>query len=344
MAGATISLPDPTLTSALVMLWNPLLLAGGCILLYLGAIWLVRGASEIALVLKIPKAIVGLSFVALGTSAPELIVNLIAAYRGETGIALTNISGSNLTNLLVGFGLCGVISGLLIHWRTFFYDLWALVLSALAPLVIMLIMLLYGGSPQLPLWSVLPLGAGLIAYLWTLKRRSKDLEAEDTGTKPHRHPGISFAVFFLGAFTLYGGGRLVLDAALQIAAQFEIDPSLVGLTIVAAGTSIPDAIASIVAARRGEHDIAVGNLLGSNIANILLVITGTLLASWVGNNTTMIDGKNPLIVLDYIFIAVISLTFFAIAVRWGRISRRGGTLMIATYLCYMGLRIYFEFQ
>ncbi len=323
------------------MLLNFCLLVGGCILLYLGATWLVRGASEIALVLKIPKAIVGLSFVALGTSAPELIVNFHAAYRGETGFALTNISGSNLTNLLVGFGLCGVISGLLIHWRTFRYDLSALVLSAALPV---LIMLLYGGSPQLPLWSVLPLGAGLIAYLWTLKRRSKDLEAAEADTKPHRHPSISFAVFFLGAFTLYGGGRLVLDAAIRIAAEFEIATSLVGLTIVAAGTSIPDAIASSVAAGRVEHDLAVGNLLGSNIANVLMVITGTLLASWVGNNTTMIDGKNPLIVLDYIFVAVISLTFFAIAVRWGRITRRGGTLMIATYLCYMGPRIYFEFQ
>ena len=85
MAGATISLPDPTLTSALVMLWNSLLLAGGCILLYAGATWLVRGASEIAVALKIPKAIVGLSLVAVGTSAPELIVNLIAAYQGQTG-------------------------------------------------------------------------------------------------------------------------------------------------------------------------------------------------------------------------------------------------------------------
>lgn len=323
------------------MLLNFGLLAGGCILLYLGASWLVRGASEIALVLKIPKAIVGLSFVALGTSAPELIVNLIAAYRGETGFALTNISGSNLTNLLVGFGLCGVISGLLIHWRTFLYDLSALVLSALLPV---LIMLLYGGSPQLPLWSVLPLGAGLLAYLWTLKRRSKDLEAENNGTKPNRHPGISFAVFFLGALTLYGGGRLVLDGAIKIAAEFEIDTSLLGLTIVAAGTSIPDAIASIVAARRGEHDLAVGNLLGSNIANVLMVITGTLLAGWVGNNTTIIDGNNPLIVLDYLFIAATSLTFFAIAARWERITRSGGILMIVTYLCYMGLRIYLEFR
>ncbi|HJN66061.1 MAG TPA: sodium:calcium antiporter, partial [Pirellulales bacterium] len=110
------------------MFWYFLLLVGGCVLLYWGAIWLVQGASEIALNLHISKAIIGLSLVAFGTSAPELIVNLIAAYQGKTGFALTNVSGSNLTNLLVGFGLCGIISGLLIHWRSFLYDLYALVI------------------------------------------------------------------------------------------------------------------------------------------------------------------------------------------------------------------------
>lgn len=353
MAGATISLPDPTLTSALVMLWNSLLLAGGCILLYAGATWLVRGASEIAVALKIPKAIVGLSLVAFGTSAPELIVNLIAAYQGQTGFALSNVSGSNLTNLCVGFGLCGVISGLLIHWRTFFYDLWALVLSALAPLVIMLIMLLDDGSPRLPSWSILPLGAGLAAYLFTLLRRFKDLKPNDEPAEAARSLVLSGGLFLLGALTLYFGGHLVLEGAVAFAAQFNIDTSLVGLTIVAAGTSIPDAIASIVAARRGEHDIAVGNLLGSNIANILLVITGTLLASLAAGGQ-ITDPAQPIvpgaliadqkIVLDYAMIVVASVIFCAIAIRWGRITRTGGLLMIASYLGYMGLRIYLEYQ
>lgn len=327
------------------MFWNSFLLTCGCILLYAGATWLVRGASEIAVALKIPKAIVGLSLVAFGTSAPELIVNLIAAYQGETGFALSNVSGSNLTNLFVGFGLCGVISGLVIRRRTFLYDLWALVLSAAIPLVIML---LHGDSPKLPLWSALPLIAGLIIYISTIRKRSKDLPLEVPHETNRKGVVLSFALFFLGAVTLYFGGRLVLQGAVAFAEELNIDTSLVGLTIVAAGTSIPDAIASVVAARRGEYDIAVGNLLGSNIANILLVITGTLLASFLGTESA--DGSagtlqaNHKIVIDYTMILVASVIFCAVAIRWGRIARTGGLLMIASYLCYMGLRIYLEYQ
>ena len=338
--------PAPTTTERRLMFWYFLLLVGGCVLLYWGAIWLVQGASEIALNLHISKAIIGLSLVAFGTSAPELIVNLIAAYQGQTGFALTNVSGSNLTNLLVGFGLCGVITGLLIHWRSFLYDLSALVISALIPVGIMLLMLLQGKEPHLPFWSVLPLVAGLAAYLFTLARRGMRTEPKDTDGKPSRPIAISVILFLLGAITLYGGGQFVLDAAVQIAKHFQIDASLVGLTLVAAGTSIPDAIASIVAARRGEHDIAVGNLLGSNIANILAVITGTLLASRVSQSEIQLAAgtlkASHSILIDYVMIVAASLVFFGIAVRWGRITRVSGLVMIAVYLCYMGLRVYFE--
>ena len=210
---------------------------------------------------------------------------------------------------------------------------------ALAPLVIMLIMLLYDGSPRLPSWSILPLGAGLAAYLFTLLRRFKDLKPNDEPAEAARSLVLSGGLFLLGALTLYYGGHLVLKGAVAFAAQFNIDTSLVGLTIVAAGTSIPDAIASIVAARRGEHDIAVGNLLGSNIANILLVITGTLLASLAAGGQ-ITDPAQPIvpgalitdhkIVLDYAMIVVASVIFCAIAIRWGRITRSGGTLMVAS--------------
>ena len=312
------------------MLIHILLLLGGCVLLYAGATWLVRGASELATALNIPKSIVGLLLVAFGTSAPELIVNLIAAYDGETSFALANVSGSNLTNLLVGFGLCGVLGGLIISWRTFFLDLWALVLSATIPIAI----LLWHG--HMPIVAIVPLLVGVLAYIWTIRRRFQEHVPAEIDPN-HLHP----LLFLLGAGVLYGGGHLVLTGAIAIAENLKIEASLIGLTLVAAGTSIPDAVASIVAARRGEHDIAVGNLLGSNIANILVVLSGTLLVAWTGADTILLEA-DEWTKTDYTAVLVTSVGFFGTALRWGRIGRVGGILMIACFCLYMGLRVYWS--
>jgi cation:H+ antiporter len=316
------------------MIWNICLLLAGCGLLLAGAHWLVKGAAEIAVALKIPKAIVGLSLVAFGTSAPELIINLIAAYQGETRFALANVSGSNLTNLLVGFGLCGILGGITIAWRTFSFDLWALVLSAMIPLGILL------AHGHLPLWSVFLLGAGVIAYVLTIGHRFKN-QTPDPIEQNHPHLAWSSLLFLLGAVFLYGGGHLVLEGAIAIAEKLQIDSALVGLTIVAAGTSIPDAIASIIAARRGEHEIAVGNLLGSNIANILVVLSGTLLAAWAGSSAGTVQlSADWTTKLDYAAVLVASIGFFGFSVYRGRIGRRSGSLMIVCFCLYMGFRIY----
>ena len=316
------------------MLIHILLLLGGCVLLYTGATWLVRGASELATALNIPKAIVGLLLVAFGTSAPELIVNLIAAYDGETSFALANVSGSNLTNLLVGFGLCGVLGGLAISWRTFVLDLWALVLSATIPMVI----LLWQG--HMSIWAVAPFMVGVLGYIWTIRRRFQEHVPAEI-ERDHLHPLLSSLLFLLGATVLYGGGHLVLTGAIAIAENLNIEASLIGLTLVAAGTSIPDAVASIVAARRGEHDIAVGNLLGSNIANILVVLSGTLLAAWIGADTIRLEA-DAWTKWDYTAVLAASVGFFGVAARWGRIGRVGGILMIACFCLYMGPRVYWS--
>lgn len=320
------------------MLMLILILVGGCILLYAGATWLVRGASELATALGIPKAIVGLLLVAFGTSAPELIVNLIAAYDGETSFALANVSGSNLTNLLIGFGLCGILGGLIIPWRTFYLDLWALVLSATIPFVI----LLWHGD--MPIVAVAPLFVGVLGYIWTIRRRFQEHVPVESDAD-HLHPALSSLLFLLGATLLYGGGHLVLTGAIDIAKKLSIEASLVGLTLVAAGTSIPDAVASIVAARRGEDEIAVGNLLGSNIANILVVLSGTLLAAWTGAPDEMVVVNleaDDWTVWDYTAVLAASVGFFGAAARWERIGRFGGLLMITCFFLYMGLRVFFS--
>ena len=176
------------------------------------------------------------------------------------------------------------------------------------------------------------------AYIWTIRRRFKDHVPQQL-EHDHLHPALSSLLFVGGAVVLYGGGHLILTGAVKIAEDLKIEASLIGLTIVAAGTSIPDAVASIVAARRGEHDIAVGNLLGSNIANILVVLSGTILAAWtgVGNGNLEVDAWTK---WDYTTVLVASVGFFGLVARWGRIGRAGGILMIVCFCLYMGLRVY----
>ena len=301
-------------------------LLAGFVALYYGAEWLVEGAVTIANRTKISKAIAGVILVAFGTSAPELFVNGIAALQGETGLALANVSGSNLTNLLIGFGLCGVLSQLPVDATKFRHDLWTF---TLAPLVLLVVMWVMGH--QLPIW-----GGGLLVlcfatYLYLVKNRlGVDDEEDEPGSLKK---GIVW--FIVGISLLYVGGSLTVNRALEIGEFLSIDKTILGLTVVAIGTSIPDVMASVIAAREGENDIAVGNLLGSNIFNVLFIISTTSLLSLrplVGNFQ---------VTLSYLVVVIASGAFFVWTARSGRLSRGGGGLMILCYFAYIIYRIQF---
>lgn len=304
----------------------------GCVVLYYGAHWLVRGAVTLATALGISKTVIGLTLVAVGTSAPEIFVNVIAGSRGETGIALANVSGSNLTNLCIGFGICALVAGVVIDWRSFRTDCRMAVIST----ALILVVLFLNGDAGLPFWTLAPLLALLLAYLVSLRRRaSEGVEEEESGVTTGQlilHGGL----FLMGVAALYGGGRILLEAAIETADRVGMPSSLVGLTIVAAGTSIPDTIASLVAARQGEYGIAVGNLLGSNISNVVVVLSATLLAS----QTSLDTGGDTFLTLDYLLVTLVSLLFLFMAARFGKISRNGGVLLLVIYFSYMGFRIY----
>jgi cation:H+ antiporter len=325
------------------MLANLLLIAAGCVLLYFGADWLVRGASTIADALGAPKAVIGLTLVAFGTSAPEMFVNLLAGYQGETGFALSNVSGSNLTNICVGFGLCGLLGGVAIKWSTFRADFVVLVLSAG---MIAGFLLIFRADPRLPFWTTVPLLGVLTIYLISLGRRGV--------AGPERVPPaetsaaslwLQVGLVLLGVAALYGGGKLVLASAISIAQRFHVDPALIGLTIVAAGTSVPDTIASVIAARRQEHEIAVGNLLGSNISNVLVVLSGTLLASRLGGKPAASPGvllASGDILVDYVMVCVVSLALIAVAATMQRVRRPAGIALLVFYFGYMTYRVIVE--
>jgi cation:H+ antiporter len=264
-----------------------LLLLGGGLLLYFGAEWLVGGAASLALSLRVPQIIVGLTVVAYGTSAPEVIVGIQAAFSGHGQVALGNVIGSNIANLGLVLGTSVLIRPARVDGDLGRRELPVLVLSTLC-----LPALLWDGEVRT--WEGLLLLAAAIAYTaaMVLRSRSKAIiaeatrdaaiaaEAADAAGAPDqrasraRQAGIALA----GLVVLLVGGHLFVLGATSLARTLGISERMLGLTIVAVGTSLPELVTSVLAALRGHSDIAVGNVIGSNIFNVLLCLGVSALA------------------------------------------------------------------
>jgi cation:H+ antiporter len=310
-----------------------LLLLIGFVLLYFGAEWLVDGASDIASHFRLSKTFVGLTLVAFGTSAPEMVVNIIAAVQTRaTAFALSNIAGSNLTNLCIGFGLATLFAVLPCRRKNFRIDLAYVVLSP-AIVVASFAVTISLGKPSLTLPAAGILVGMLIVYLYLLIGRSAADEADDPTQVEVWKPLLMFAA---GVAFLYGGGQLVFLNALALAETLKVPAPLIGLTIVAAGTSIPDVTASVVAARRGEHEIAIGNLLGSNISNVLVVLTATTFVVRAPLTCTLME------VWDYVAVVGVSLVFAAVAAWREKIGRVLGIALLFAFFTYFAVRIAME--
>jgi cation:H+ antiporter len=299
----------------------------GAALLVLGAEWLVRGASLIARRFNIPAHVIGLTLVALGTSAPELFVNVLAAWNGKTDFALANVSGSNLANLCVGFGLCALLAKAHIRRRDFSSDT---VLLCVTPLLV-LGMMYAQADRSLPWLAVVPLTAILAYYLRTLKGRTSDDELSESALTT----GIGWGIgqFVAGVASLYFGGEIVLKSAMAVAQELHVGADVIALTIVAFGTSIPDITASVVAARRGEHGIAAGNILGSNISNVALVLNASLLA-----NAGPLKSSGP-VRMDYLVVVLVSLLVCGLVYRLDCVPKKCGWFLIFVYVGYLTLRL-----
>jgi cation:H+ antiporter len=323
------------------MLLNLLFIVAACLLLYVGASWLVHAASRLASRFGISKSLIGLTLVALGTSAPELFVNIVAGFRGQTAFALANVSGSNLTNICIGFGLCGYGAAIAFPWKQFRTYGFVLIASAA---IVFCILIISWPNPRVPYWGMIPLILGLLYYLGSLLRhdseRTDDMDAMPAET--YRTNAIAdIALFSLGGVALYAGGELILRSAVDLATQLHVQPALIGLTIVAVGTSIPDTIASLVAVRRNENEIAIGNLLGSNISNIFVVLTSTMLASRASGQSGILAADQRT-VLDYGMVCLMSIVVVVISASRGRIDRKSGTALLLIYFVYMVSRVLLE--
>lgn len=250
-----------------------LLILAGLFLLQRGASWFVEGSSGLARRLKVSELAIGLTIVAFGTSAPELIVNTLAAWNYRYDIVLGNIIGSNSFNLFIILSVAGLIIPLNVQSPTAWKEI---PFSFLAIVVLFLVAndnLLVGKEVSVisRLDGLLLLGCFLlfIFYVWKQLRKDRDVVA---GKKVEWRNGKIVLFMLLGLAGLVIGGKLVLDHAVKLATQLGMSERLIGLTIVAAGTSLPELATSVVAALKRSSDIAVGNIIGSNIFNIFFIL------------------------------------------------------------------------
>ena len=248
------------------ILWNLLMLALGFVLLVKGADWFVDGAAGVANKFKIPQLIIGLTIVAMGTSAPEAAVSISAALKGSAEITIGNIVGSNILNILIILGLTAVITPVAVAKSTIRVD----IPFMLAISILLLVQGLDGSVTLLDGIVLLVVFAGYLTYLVINARKNPEqLEEEQI-----KNQSIWMCLLWtaIGLVAIILGSNFSVDAASNIARILGLSERFIGLTIVALGTSLPELVTSVMAARKGNADIAIGNIVGSNIFNILFVV------------------------------------------------------------------------
>lgn len=302
------------------ILLQVLLLVVGFVMLMKGADWFVEGASQIADRLGIPQLVIGLTIVAMGTSLPEAAVSISAAIQGSAEITIGNVVGSNIMNVLVILGLTAVVCVIPVQKSTVRYEI---------PFMILITAVLAGlglADNQVSRPEGLILWAFMILYLFYLLRMAKNgTGGEEAGGKK-RPIWLLILMVLVGAAMIVFGSDITVDAATAIAKIFGMSERFIGLTIVAFGTSLPELVTSVTAALKGKTDIAVGNIVGSNIFNILFVVGTTALITPVAYNSVFL--------VDSIIAVAAALFLFLCVFRNKKLGRLGGILMLAAYAGY----------
>lgn len=302
----------------------------GFFLLIKGADIFVDGASSIAKKIGIPSVIVGLTIVSLGTSAPELAVSLISSFNGNNGIAVGNVLGSNLFNTLVVLGGTAIVAPLIIKKSTIKRDYITTLL-----VTILTCFLIFGLVPKsenmLSRISGIILLVVCIAYMFILVKAAKKDSVKDEENTSEIKMSKNILLSLIGVVGIVFGGNLVVDSATNIAYALGMSEKLVGLTIVAVGTSLPELVTSIVAALKGENDIALGNVLGSNIFNLVLILGASATISPITVSGVMLI---DLIILIAVTLFIGALIFFN-KKEDKRLGRLEGIILVGIYVAYL---------
>ena len=301
------------------MLIELVLLVLGFVMLIKGADIFVEGAAGIATKFGIPQLVIGLTIVAMGTSAPEAAVSITAAFKGNADITIGNVVGSNILNILVILGITAVIVAVAVQQSTIRYEIPFVILVT----VVLLVMGAMDGSvgrlDGVVLWVLFLIYLG---YLFMMAKKNK--EEEETQKQEPVWKLLLFVV--VGIALIIIGADVSVDAASEIARVIGLSERFIGLTIVALGTSLPELCTSVVAAKKGKADLAIGNIVGSNIFNILFVVGTTALIVPVP--------FNPEFIVDTAVVVIASVLLWACVVRQKKLTRPAGVIMLVGYVAY----------
>lgn len=295
------------------------LLAVGFVMLVKGADWFVDGAAGIADKFGIPQLVIGLTIVAMGTSAPEAAVSITAALKGNADITIGNIVGSNILNVLIILGITSVIVAVSVQKSTVQYEIPFM-------LVITVLLAFFGyTSGHITFWEGVILWIAFLiylSYLFIMAKNNKE-EAEEI----QKRPVWMLILFVLGGLVLVvWGSDVTVNAATEIAKAAGLSQRFIGLTIVALGTSLPELVTSVSAARKGKADIAIGNIVGSNIFNILFVVGTTALITPVVFQAGFM--------IDLMISLAAGILLWLCVFRDRKLGRVGGVLMLLSYVAY----------
>lgn len=304
------------------------LLALGLLILLLGGKLLVDGASSIALKLGLSSGLIGLTVVAFGTSAPELLVSINAAIKGNSDISIGNVVGSNIANIALVLGLSGLFYPIAISKTHLRFDY-------LLMLIVTFLFFFISTDQIITFWEGVILICGFIllnVYLFRNLGKSPPpenelIEENLEEIKKYNLP-ISILLFLFGIIGLYFGSEMLVNNAVLISKQFGVSERIIGITIIAIGTSLPELITSIIAALSKRTDLALGNILGSNIMNILSIIGITALIKPIGVSEEFIKA-------DYLWMIGISILLFPLMRTKMRVSKLEGTVLLFSYFIYL---------
>ena len=297
------------------------LLIIGFVLLVKGADWFVDGVSGNAERFGIPQLVIGLTIVAMGTSAPEAAVSITAALQGTADITIGNILGSNILNILIILGITSVITSVAVQESTFKIE----IPFVIAITVVLLVFGMTGGTvTRLEGVGLIVLFIGFLVYLFRMAMRDKDDHAEEEEAP---EPLWKLAILtVIGIAMVVVGSDVVVDSASELALIFGMSQRFIGLTIVALGTSLPELVTSVVAATKGKADIAIGNIVGSNIFNILFVVGITALIVPVPFASSFL--------VDALAATLAAVVLWLCLIRNRKLVRPHGIIMLAIYACY----------
>lgn len=322
-------LPDST---PVQFVFNVALMVAGFVMLIKGADIFVDGASKIATKFNIPQMVIGLTIVAFGTSLPEAAVSISGALSGNAGITVGNVIGSNIMNILLILGVASCIAALPLKKNTFRIEI---------PFVIVItVLLLFLGmtGDELSRFDGIIFILLMAAFMVYLVYSAKNGEADDEATELTEKDTMPILLFLvlIGGVCIVLGSDVTVGAASYIAEKCGMTPRLIGLTIVAFGTSLPELVTSATAAKRGKVDIAVGNIVGSNIFNILFV---------VGISSIIIDIPfETAFIKDAIVAIFAAVLLFVAVIKNKKLTRTGGIVMLISYAAYFSYILYMNYM